>query len=383
MIHLKLGVVINPVAGLGGPAGLKGSDHPATVETARSLGIESRVRQRVLEVFGELGRKGVRGQITVYSSCSTMGVCSEALPTLTWQEGFTPVVDRETTGEDTIAAARKLLDRAVDLILFAGGDGTARNIYEAVGQGVPVLGIPSGVKMHSGVFATSPSAVAGIVKAMLDGKPVSLETAEVRDIDESALAKGVVNSRYFGELLVPQYGNLVQQVKCGSPDDEALVVAEIAAHIDETQEADVLYLVGAGRTTKALKDLWGQEGSLLGVDAYRNGSQVGCDLNAPDLLALARSGPTRLVVSVTGGQGFLFGRGNQQLSSEVLRAVGVDNICIVSSRGKLRLLDGRPLLVDTGDAMLDREISGYRKIVAGYEDVLLYPVSRGHDPEAQ
>ncbi|MCP5160544.1 MAG: ATP-NAD kinase family protein [Hahellaceae bacterium] len=376
---LKLGLLLNPIAGMGGPAALKGSDDSLTVAVARRLGIESKVRSRVDQFLAELARLDCLHQIDLYSSEGAMGVSAVDAGTGQWHRGFAISGDLNdscvTTAKDTMLAAQSLLSLGVDLILFAGGDGTARDVCSVVGDTVPVLGLPSGVKMHSGVFATSPSSAAAVIHAMISGALVTVQLAEVRDIDESALKKGIVNSRIYGELRVPQFGNLVQQVKCAVLDQDELVANEIAAEVADHYDADVIYLVGAGRTTKALKDLWGGQGTLLGVDAFKEGSLIARDLNEPALYELVKNEPARLVISTTGGQGFLFGRGNQQLSARVLQAIGLSNIMIVSSRAKLHRLEKRPLLVDTGDNKMDQALCGYRTIITGYQDFVLYPVA--------
>jgi predicted polyphosphate/ATP-dependent NAD kinase len=284
-----------------------------------------------------------------------------------------------TTAADTVAAARLLCAVPVDLLLFAGGDGTARDICAAIGTSVPALGIPAGVKMHSGVYAVSPEAAGEIVAQLVSGALVDVAEAEVRDLDEDQFRAGHVRSRHFGEMLVPAGSRYVQRVKQGSADAEQMHVDDIAADIVESMQAGTLYILGPGSTTHAIKQLLGIEGTLLGVDVVRDGACLARDAAEQTLVSLlqAHAGPAAIVVTAIGGQGHVFGRGNQQISAAVIRAVGIGQITIVAARAKIAALEGRPLLVDTNDPALDRELHRYMRVVCGYRDTVLYPV--GYD----
>jgi predicted polyphosphate/ATP-dependent NAD kinase len=287
-----------------------------------------------------------------------------------------PRTPQLTSATDTREAAAALLGAGVDLIVFAGGDGTARDVYDAIGSGVPVLGIPAGVKMHSSVFAVSPEAAGELLLRLVRGGLVGLQLQEVRDIDEDAFRRGVVRSRFYGEMMVPSEGHYLQHTKIGGREDPELAAADIAAWQAETMRADTTYLIGPGSTTAAIMAELGIANTLLGVDMIRNGTLLAADASESELLqALDKApGPVRMIVTVIGGQGHLFGRGNQQFSPPVIRAVGLDNIVIVAAKSKITALQGRPLLVDTNDVTLDRELSGYRTINTGYNDHVFYPV---------
>ena len=284
-----------------------------------------------------------------------------------------------STATDTQAIARRLMAEQVDLLLFAGGDGTARDIQSVVGEGFPTLGLPAGVKMQSGVFAVSPAAVAEIVLAMIAGQWVDVGPAEVRDIDEAAYRAGQVRSRFFGELTVPRVGHFIQHTKVGGVEVEALVVDEIAADVIENMETGTLYFIGPGTTPRGILDALGLDGTLLGFDALVDRQLVQVDLNEEQMLRLLRQhgGSAKVVITPTGGQGYLLGRGNQQLSPRVLRVLGIGNVLVIATKTKLTALAGRPLLVDTNDVLLDQALSGYRRVVTGYGDAVLYPVSAG------
>lgn len=289
-------------------------------------------------------------------------------------------IPAQTSAAHTVALARALAALPVDLLLFAGGDGTARDICGAIGTAVPALGIPAGVKMHSGVYAVSPEAAGEIVAQLVAGTLVRVAPGEVRDLDEDAFRAGRVSARHFGELLVPEESRYVQHVKQGGAIADESAVADIAAEMTQNIEPGRLYILGPGTTTFAIKQALGIAGTLLGVDVVRDGQCLARDAAEAQLLALlaAHAGPAAIVVTAIGGQGHVFGRGNQQISARVIRAVGIANITIVATRHKIAALGGRPLLADTNDADLDRELHRYLRVVTGYREAILYRV--GYDP---
>jgi len=279
-----------------------------------------------------------------------------------------------STSRDTEDAARTLRDEGIDLLLFAGGDGTARDLVSAVGTTVPALGIPAGVKIHSGVYAVHAKGAADIVVSMIKGELVSVMEGEVRDIDEDAFRQNRVQARHFGELKVPAEGRYLQHVKCGGREVEALVLEEIAAQVADHLEHDVLYIVGPGTTTKAIFDFLGLLKTLLGVDLLLNGAVVQADATEQQILHWQQKFSSRIVVTLIGGQGHIFGRGNHQLGPAVIDCAGVSNVQVVATKTKLKELDGRPLLVDTWDESLNQRLSGFISVITGYDDVVLYPV---------
>jgi predicted polyphosphate/ATP-dependent NAD kinase len=232
------------------------------------------------------------------------------------------------------------------------------------------------VKMHSGVYAVSPEAAGEIVRELVDGTVTAVMEADVRDLDEDAFRAGRVVARHFGELLVPVESRYVQRVKMSSPETDETAIADIAADIVDGMRSGVLYILGPGSTTFAIKQALGIEGTLLGVDAVCNRSCAARDCSEEQLLQLlaAHAGEARIVVTAIGGQGHVFGRGNQQISARVIRSVGIDNIVIVATRAKIHALQGRPLLVDTNDPELDRQLRRHLRVVTGYRESILYPV---------
>jgi predicted polyphosphate/ATP-dependent NAD kinase len=373
---LRIGLIINPLAGLGGSLALKGSDGPELRAEAQSHdeAWRHRARDRVQRALQPL----LQGQahFEIVSWAGEMG--AELLQELGIDAlVLGPEAAGLSTAEDTRSAAQAMREAGVHLILFAGGDGTARDIYDAIGDACPVLGIPAGVKMHSGVFAVSPEAAGELLLELCRGGLVGLQAREVRDIDEEAFRHDRVRSRFYGEMLVPGEGRYLQHTKVGGRESEELVAADIGAWLAETMEPGVTYLVGPGSTTAAIMAELGLENTLLGVDVVRDGEVLASDADEEQLLAcLAQMpGPAQIVVTAIGGQGHVFGRGNQQFTPRVIRAVGLENICIVAAKSKIARLEGRPLLVDTDDPHLDRALSGYRAVITGYDDRILYPVA--------
>jgi predicted polyphosphate/ATP-dependent NAD kinase len=279
-----------------------------------------------------------------------------------------------TTPVDTRQAAREMLARGVDLLLFAGGDGTARDIYAAVGDKLPVLGIPAGVKIHSAVYAANPGSAGELAGRYLQGQVTSLKESEVMDLDEDAFREGVVSARLYGYLRVPFQRRLVQSLKSANPASERATLEAIATHVIDRMEEDCLYIIGPGSTTRLIADLLGVDNTLLGVDVLLNRELIATDVGEAELLQRLDGRPARIVITLIGGQGYIFGRGNQQLSPEVIKRVGRENIIVISTPEKIYALDGRPLLVDTGDPAVDKMLSGYLKIVIGYNHTMVYKV---------
>lgn len=369
MNKIRIGLIVNPLAGIGGAVGLKGSD--GVVERALALGAEKHAAERVaitlehLQPFKDFIQwftwGGEMGELNLHAAGFAAQVLGQP------GQGF-------STATDTEVAARTMRDTGVDLLLFAGGDGTARDLVRAVGTSVPALGIPAGVKIHSGVYAVHAKGAADIIGKMIRGELVSLTEGDVRDIDEDAFRQGRVQARHFGELQVPAEGRYLQHVKCGGREVETLVLAEIAAHVVDRLEPGVLYIVGPGTTTKAVFDHLSLPKTLLGVDLLLDGELVQADATEQQILAWQQRCPSRIIVTLIGGQGHVFGRGNHQISPPVIELAGVDHIHVIATKSKLQELEGRPLLVDTWSEALNGRLTGFLPVITGYDDVVLYPV---------
>jgi predicted polyphosphate/ATP-dependent NAD kinase len=371
---LRIGLLINPYAGIGGPVALKGSDGEAIREEALRRGAELRAVQRARRTFTALAAAGVPVQLCCWDGA--MGADALSGLGLEYRICGHPAAEPSGAG-DTRLAARVLAGENPDVLVFAGGDGTARDVLDAVGDSIPVLGIPCGVKMHSAVYAISPEAAAELLARLAVAGLVNVQLREVRDIDEDAFREGIVRSRFYGELRTPEEGRFLQHTKVSGVESQELVAEDIAADFIEEMYADVLYLIGPGSTTAAILENLQLPGTLLGVDAICGGEVLVNDATEQQLLELlaAHQGSAQIVVTAIGGQGHVFGRGNQQFSPAVIRQVGLDNITIVAGKGKISALQGRALLVDTNDPQLDQDLCGYRRVVTGYHDEILYPLA--------
>ncbi|MCL2915372.1 ATP-NAD kinase family protein [Shewanella corallii] len=372
----KLGLLINPYAGLGGSVALKGSDGVAAEALARGAEPKASLRMKqALEVL-----LPYKDNIHILTGAGPLG------ETLALELGFTTQVvytgADPSTARDSRSLAAVLADTyKPDLLLFAGGDGTARDVYAEVDDCLPVLGVPAGVKIHSGVYAITPHAAGVVVRMLLQGELVSLMSADVMDIDEEAFRQGTVRARRFGEMTVPAEPRYVQAVKMGGKEVDELVLADIAADLIGQMD-DELFIMGSGSTVAAVMEELGLDNTLLGVDLIQDRDLLASDLTANQLLeqtAAARQGKdnqgVKLVITLIGGQGHILGRGNQQLSPELIRRVGKENIIILATKTKLKALEGRPLIVDSGDPELDREMSGYYRVTTGYHDYVMYQVA--------
>ena len=357
----RVGLIINPIAGMGGAVGLKGTDGAKIVKRAYALGAEKVSAERAkvfLKSFGALSNT-----IEFLTCPGKMG--KEVFQELGMICRVIPGRSMETSAEDTRSAARLMQDSDVAIIAFCGGDGTARDILDAVGQRVPVIGIPSGVKMHSGVFAVSPKAAAEIVtKFLWDELP--LKEGEVADVDEEAFREGRLSARLYGYLSVPYEPTGMQGMKAPTPvtDEASENRRAVARWVIENMESGILYILGPGSTVKTINKILGIEGMLLGVDLVLNGRMLHSDVNEKEILKAISKRPARIVVSPIGKQGFIFGRGNQQISSRVLRRLGREAVMIVSTREKLEGI--QVLRVDTGDSDADALFKGIIKVLVDY-----------------
>jgi len=367
----QLGLIVNPIAGLGGRVGLKGSDGAEVQTRGRQLGAEPMAEHRAFEALQRL--ESLRASLTILTYPGEMG--EKIAKACGFQTiVFGSIVPGATTAEDTIAAAIEMRQRSVDLILFAGGDGTARDLARAVHDSVPVLGIPAGVKILSAAFATNPSAAGDLARSFLTGDVHRLREAEVLDLNESAYRAGHISPVLFGSLRVPDSARRVQGRKSLSPPDEHGRLLAIAQDVIDQMREDTAYIIGPGTTTRPIVLGLGFEKTLVGVDVVFRRRLLVADANEASLLAVIREHPVNIIVTPIGGQGFIFGRGNPQISPAVLRSAGPENIRIVSTPEKMIELRGRPLLVDTGDPELDHDLCGFVKVITGYNERIVYRV---------
>lgn len=377
MNKFKLGFIINPYAGIGGSVGLKGSDGDEIRAEAFARGAEPRALSRMQRCLKIL--QPFTDDIHIYCFAGDMG------ETAVQQSQFEYSVvggphSNPSNAQDTFDAVTALVKESVDIILFAGGDGTARNIADALhrehAEHQVVLGVPSGVKMHSGVYAITPEAAGEILVSLLKKKIVNVQACDVRDIDETAFRDGKVKARTYASMNVPVIPQFLQQVKNSGETQDEMVKLDIANYLIDNLVDEALYIIGPGSTTKVFLDQLGVEGTLLGVDVVCNRKLVAADVTAQHLHQIinTHSREIKLVITAIGGQGHILGRGNQQLTPDIVRKIDRSNILIIATKEKILSLHHRPLLVDSNDPELDRSFSGYQTVLVGYDEFIMYPI---------
>ncbi|MEM0160366.1 MAG: ATP-NAD kinase family protein [Thermoplasmata archaeon] len=352
----KIGFIINPVAGMGGKVGLKGTDFK--VEEAVKLGAKEISEHRALEFL-----EHVSYSIEFFTCSGKMG--ENALKFKNLKYHIVYFAGQNTDKTDTIAAVKELLKLNVDLIIFVGGDGTARDIASEC-KDTPILGIPSGVKMYSGVFANRPKEAAEILKKFLEDEADRIE-AEILDIDEQAYSENNLKIKFYRTVNTIYIPDLMQQSKAeyyGVDEEESK--QGIAEYLYDTMSSDTLYLIGAGTTAKKILELYNLSGTLLGIDAIYNRELVGKDLNEKKILELIKNySNKKIILSPIGNQGFILGRGNLQISEKVLERFEKKDLIIVATEQKIMNL--KFLKIDTGSEKIDNKFKGYYKIIVGFQ----------------
>ena len=363
----KIGLIVNPIAGMGGSVGLKGTDGEM-YKKALSLGAKPVTPYRTQDVFRHIKYKD---KIIIYTTSDKMGY--DYIKDAGLEIIIIDSIPEVTTSNDTIRIAKKLLENGIELLIFVGGDGTARDIFDAIGTSVPVVAVPSGVKVFSSVFAVSARAAAEMIDEFIRG--TSLKEEEVLDIDEDAFRKGILSARLYGYLEVPDVPQYLQGGKQPSSTTESSVKnkKEVARYIVENMEEGILYLLGPGTTLKTIADEMGVKKTLLGIDGVYNGKLVGTDLNEQGILNLFKKyDRKKIIVTPIGGNGFIFGRGSKQFTSEVIEQVGKDNIIVVGTSDKIDRLDF--LRVDTGSEYVDKLLAGPIKVIVGDREEIVMEV---------
>jgi len=379
---VRIGILANPDAGLGGRLGLKGSDGQA--ELARSKGAEDRSGPRLASMLGHFSRihRTESSQIEWITSTGRMG--TEWIP-VELEIGTISEVHQspgKTSASDTQDAVARLLENGIDLLVYSGGDGTTRDIVSSLSESktpeLPVIGVPSGVKMHSGCFASSPKAAAEVLSAWIQGD-LLVSSTEVLDLDEELYRKGKWVVRLYAEAFSPNSPRWMQGSKeLIQTESEEEIIIGLSNHIEESiVDEGHLVIWGSGGTLREIGGNIGFELTTLGIDATIGSEKVGTDLAESGIIEILDShdGPVTLLLSPMGGQGFLIGRGNLQLSPSVLSSIGIDNILGVVTPAKL--LTVRALRIETGDDSLDQEFASkrYMKVLQGYRTTRILPVS--------
>ncbi|MBC8185105.1 ATP-NAD kinase family protein [candidate division KSB1 bacterium] len=353
----KIGLIVNPIAGMGGSVGLKGTDGEI-YKKAIELGAKPTTPQRIEETLSLIKREDIHFMVAP----GKMG--ENSIGKFDFKYEIVSTINEETNASDTKRIVKKMLEKNIELLIFVGGDGTARDIYDAVGLNIPVIGIPSGVKMFSPVFALSPNAAA----QMINNYTKELTEKEVLDIDEEAFRENKISAKLYGYLKVPKNITLLQAKKEPSnvSRSEEDMKEEIADYLMENLEKETLYILGPGTTLKTIADKMGVEKTLLGIDAVFNGELVGIDLNEKGLLTLIKMyNKSTIIVTPIGGNGFIFGRASKQFTPEVLKLIGKKNIVVVATEDKINKLEC--LRLDTGNIEVDKSLSGFTKVITAYK----------------
>lgn len=365
-----IGLIINPIAGMGGRVGLRGTDGSEILEKAIFLGAIKEAPKKALAALEKL--EGIKEDLLILTSSNDMGEnqCKE----LGLNYKVIYKVKAETDSRDTINIAKAMKDENVDLIIFAGGDGTARDIYKAIQTDIPAIGIPAGVKIHSPVYGNTPKS-AGELACMYLDKGLPLREEEVLDLDEDAYRENQVRTSLYGYLKVPYKKEFLQNKKAPTPLTQEQAQVSISLDIIDNMEEEIYYIIGAGTTPRTIMDQLKLSNSLLGIDIIKNKRIVKLNCNEQDILEIINGSKAKLIITPTGGQGYLLGRGNQQLSPKVIKEVGKENIIIIATESKIIELKGNPFLIYTGDPEVDEYLSGYYRIKVGYGNDIMYKVS--------
>ncbi len=348
---------------MGGSVGLKGTDGYDVLKKALNLGATPIAPQRAEAFLSELS--SITENIQFIVGAGKMGE-NEAK-----NYGFPLTVvgtaKETTTAKDTKEVANRIQEMGADLLVFCGGDGTARDVTEIIQKDLPTIGVPTGVKMHSAVFAVAPEAAAKIAADFLMEK-LPLREVEVMDVDEDAFREGQLAARLYGYVVTPYSPTLLQGRKLSSSQNknELYNKAALGTYVIENMDPHVIYIIGPGTTTRTIAELLDTDKSLLGVDLFYDKHLIAKDVNENQILHFIKEHPAKIVVSPIGGQGFIFGRGNQQISPEVIRKVGIDNILVMATKQKIHRLDS--LRIDTTDSKLDKTLSGYTDVVVDYNE---------------
>lgn len=366
----RIGFLVNPVAGIGGRVGLKGSDGEAVQEKARSLGAVPEASERAYQAL--LKAASVSKNVEIFTAPGVMG--EDVVKRTPFQYKVVGTLKGEkTTAEDTVRIAGQIAGAGAELLMFAGGDGTARNVCEAIKMQIPVLGIPAGVKIHSSVYAYNAKNAGEALGHFCNQSQNRFEEAEVMDIDEEAFRGGAVRAKLYGYMRIPVLHRYMQSVKSGGYSEKENLQG-MAAEVVSQMHSDVYYVIGPGTTTRPVMEALGLPHTLLGMDIVKNGTLVKADAAEKDIYEITEKGEVCLILTVIGGQGHLFGRGNQQISPRILKKIGRDHCIILATKSKLLHIPSGRLTVDTGDMELDTALSGYVRVITGYQDSVIFKI---------
>ncbi|KKK43654.1 MAG: ATP-NAD kinase [Candidatus Lokiarchaeum sp. GC14_75] len=368
----KIGLIINPISGMGGSVGLKGTDGKSILKKAIKLGAKPSASSRARELLENLEWKksdfyfitcsGLMGEFVLKEMNFDFKAVSHPI--------FRNVETLQQTSAQQTMIAAKIMAEITDLklIVFIGGDGTARDIMNSIGKNVPCLGVPGGVKIYSSVFSLNPRAAASLILQYLWGE-IPLKESEVLDIDEEEYRNGNLICKLYGYLLTPVNPEYSQYSKMESSHKDLSNQERIARKIFESLEENVYYLIGPGTTTKAITNKLKNTHTILGVDLLLNKKLIAYDLNENQILEYITGKKTKIIISLIGRQGFLFGRGNLQFTPKILRMISPKNIIVIATKYKLQNINNQILRLDTRDPELDKLMKGFYRVHVDYDEI--------------
>lgn len=368
----KIGLLINPIAGMGGKVGLKGTDGQAILAEAISRGAVPESARKAVKALEKL--QPLKADIQFLVASGEMG--QDVVVDLGFKYEVIHQMTSESSVEDSRQLLEKLLREEIDLILFAGGDGTARDVADTLPfeKEIPVIGIPTGVKIHSPVYAVTPEDAGELAFKFLSDHPLAILEKEVIDIEEAAFRRDKIITKVYGYLHVPYDESHMQNLKSPSLQSDADAQISGALQVIDDMKPDVFYIIGSGSTTHRILEELGLKGTVLGIDLVKNKELIAKDVYEQQILDLIGEAPAKLVVTPMGGQSYVFGRGNQQLSDKVLAKLDKEDLIILSTPTKLHSLKRQPLLIYTGNPEIDQKISGFYKVVTGYGQYSMYKI---------
>lgn len=359
----KIGFLVNPIAGMGGRVGLKGTDGEGILEKAISLGAVQEAPEKAKKALSKVVE--LKDKFTIYTASGLMGEieCKEL--------GLNYEVVYNAKENSSVSDSRELLkyflENGIELIFFVGGDGTARDVYSVVEDKIPVIGVPAGVKIHSPVYGNTPEQAGSLLYEVINGVELPVIEKDVVDIDEEAFRDDRVEVRLYGYLKVPFDQRYLQNKKSQTPQSDNDAQVSIACDVIDEMKEDVFYIIGSGTTPMYIMKELGLPYTVLGVDIIKNKQLVKKDCSERDILEVIGDERAILVVTPMGGQGYVFGRGNQQLSANVLRKIDKKDIIIIATNGKLQSITSGHLVAYTMDEEVDQKLKGYYRVKIGYE----------------
>ena len=374
---MLVGLLVNPIAGMGGRVGLKGTD--GVVDEAIKRGATPIAPGRAQEFLQTLESFHLNSYELALLVCpKQMGEDVMQAVGLSYNVAEVDVT-KKTDSDDTRNCVNALYKAGVRLLVFVGGDGTARDILDTINENnlddLLVIGVPSGVKMYSGIFVVNPADAAEVVRLVLEGG-AGVADFEIMDADEEAFRQDRFIIKLYGYMNGPSVPARFQGAKQASPEtvNEHEAQEAIAKYIIEQMIPDGTYILGPGTTVKTVTDMLEVQKTILGVDIYQNGKLI-LDVNEAEIIKLVEDfSKTWIIVSPIGHQGMLFGRGNQQISPGIIERVGREHIFVISTLSKLKGIDSGTLKVDTGEISIDEALKGYIRVITDYNEIRLIRV---------